>query len=80
MEIKILAFGIARDIFGQSSITLEVSDNINADDLKGILNDKYPALKELRSYMIAVNEAYADEQTDINVGDEIAVIPPVSGG
>ena len=44
------------------------------------LEEKYPRLKELASYMVAVNDEYASTNIAINENDEIAIIPPVSGG
>jgi molybdopterin synthase sulfur carrier subunit len=40
----------------------------------------YPALEKLRSLFIAVNQQYAEDNQSINETDEIALIPPVSGG
>lgn len=49
-------------------------------EVRNALLESYPALRELSSLMIAVNEAYADEQTVLEAGDEVVLIPPVSGG
>ena len=48
--------------------------------LRKELEDKHPALKGLRSLFIAVNGEYAEDAQSINANDEIALIPPVSGG
>ena len=79
MEVKVLAFGIAKDIFGSREITIQPGGE-TVEQLKMELEQRYPALKELASYMIAVNDEYATNHTTINVTDEIAIIPPVSGG
>lgn len=80
MKFNILAFGIAKEIMNGSSVLVE-ADNINrAGELKNLLEEKYPRLKELNSFMIAVNDEYAEPSTAISEHDEIAVIPPVSGG
>lgn len=75
-----LAFGIAKDIFGWQTIQLQLDDAANAGNVKAILEQQYPQLKELASYMIAVNDEYANADTIIHPGDEVAIIPPVSGG
>lgn len=75
-----LAFGIAKDIFGRESIQLRLDGEANSGDMKVILEQQYPQLKELASYMIAVNDEYAEAGTIIHPGDEVAIIPPVSGG
>jgi len=79
MKIKVLAFGIAKDIFGGSSISIETNGNTTLD-LKTSLEEQYPRLKELRSYMLAVNNEYALDDGILAETDEIALIPPVSGG
>jgi molybdopterin converting factor subunit 1 len=80
MEISVLAFGIAKDIFGGSSITVGLADNATTADLKKSLEAKYPRLKQLASYMVAVNNEYAEDGSIITERDEVAIIPPVSGG
>ncbi len=80
MEITVLAFGIARDIFGRESIQIGLGEAPGIATLKAVLEEQYPKLKELASYMIAVNDEYAHVDTVIQPGDEIAIIPPVSGG
>lgn len=80
MEITVLAFGIAKDIFGRESVQISLGKNTDIASLKEILEEQYPKLKELASYMIAVNDEYARADTVLNAGDEIAIIPPVSGG
>lgn len=79
MEVKVLAFGIAKDIFGSREIAVQPG-NATVESLKAELEKRYPALKELASYMIAVNDEYATNHTVINETDEVAIIPPVSGG
>lgn len=80
MEITVLAFGIAKDIFGRQSVQLSLNNDADIATLKSKLEEQYPKLKELASYMIAVNDEYAHADAVINAGDEIAIIPPVSGG
>ena len=79
MKVNVLAFGIAKDIFGGSSVEFQLDGN-TAADLRSTLERQYPRLKQLRSYMIAVNNEYADDALLLTGRDEIAVIPPVSGG
>lgn len=80
MKLKILAFGITKDILGAAEKELETPDSLNIGQLKRILEENFPQLVKLKSYFIAVNEEYAeDDQTIVNT-DEVALIPPVSGG
>lgn len=80
MKLKILAFGITKDIFEAPEKEFVVHDNLNVKALKDILEKDFPQLVKLKSYFIAVNEEYAEEDQIITDTDEIAVIPPVSGG
>jgi molybdopterin converting factor small subunit len=80
MTINILAFGIVKEMVGNVSIGLPVNDIISAVDMRAELEQQFPRLKELKSFMIAVNGNYATPDTVIHAGDEVAIIPPVSGG
>jgi molybdopterin synthase sulfur carrier subunit len=80
MKINVLAFGIAKDIFGGSSVDVELIGQGTAGDLKQSLEECYPRLKQLASYMVAVNNEYAENANVITEHDEVAIIPPVSGG
>jgi molybdopterin synthase sulfur carrier subunit len=80
MNVTVLAFGVAKDIFGGSSVEAELKDAATTDDLKSELEGRFPKLKALSSYMVAINNEYANGDEAIKVTDEIAIIPPVSGG
>lgn len=73
-------FGIARDIAGSGNIKISLEDNANVGNLMDLLKDSYPKLSGLKSFLIAVNNEYAKEEVKLGPNDEIAVIPPVSGG
>ncbi|MET6999789.1 molybdopterin converting factor subunit 1 [Chitinophaga defluvii] len=77
--MKVLLFGIVKDIVTAPVITV-TEDITTVGDLKHWLFRQYPALQNLRSLMIAVNSAYAGNEQVLIPGDEVAVIPPVSGG
>jgi molybdopterin synthase sulfur carrier subunit len=79
MSMGILLFGAAKDIAGAPVVEKpeHVSD---VAALKVWLYEAYPALHQLKSLMIAVNRSYAADSQPVNSTDEIAVIPPVSGG
>lgn len=80
MEINVLAFGVAKDIFGGSEVSIQLTNDATVYNLKYHLENKYPRLKKLVSYMVAVNDEYALDGDTIHERDEIAIIPPVSGG
>lgn len=80
MKLKILCFGITRDIIGQFEYELELTDGASVADLKVILNDKFPSFQKLTSLRIALNTEYAQDSDILKPNDEIVLIPPVSGG
>ncbi len=80
MEVKILAFGIAKDILGGSSLSVELPEKPTVGQLKAHLCQAYPDFEKLASFAIALNTEYAEDQQAIRPGDEVVIIPPVSGG
>ncbi|UII23811.1 molybdopterin converting factor subunit 1 [Fulvivirga ligni] len=81
MKLKILLFGITKDIIGSESHELTVDKkSAKVKDLRAVLVADYPDLEKLNSLMIAVNNEYAEDNQAIEETDEIALIPPVSGG
>ncbi len=80
MQLNILLFGITKDIIGQSSITYEMPDNASVQHLLDQLKADYPELKDLNAVMVAVNSEYSKKDQILKESDEVALIPPVSGG
>ncbi len=80
MTVSILLFGIARDIAGGRKLQLAIPDGSNVGALLTELGNLYPAFNELSSLLVAVNDEYADRNVLLTGGEEIALIPPVSGG
>jgi len=80
MKVNVLAFGIAKEIFGGSSVDVELTAETTVTSLRNSLETQYPRLKQLASYMIAVNNKYASAGDVLQQRDEVAIIPPVSGG
>ena len=84
--MNILLFGITRDIVGERSIKLPLAQDETATvpkfvwELRQVLHVFYPELSKLSSLAIAVNNSYASDNDEIDSNDEIALIPPVSGG
>ncbi|OBS12329.1 molybdopterin synthase sulfur carrier subunit [Elizabethkingia miricola] len=80
MKLKILAFGIAKDILGGTEKEIDLAEGTTVQSLKVKLENEYTELKRLRSYFIAVDNEYAENDQIIISTNEIAIIPPVSGG
>ena len=81
MKIIVKLFGPLKEKLNKDSIFLSISDNSNISDLICNLNQNEPGFKDIvKSYALAVNLIYQDEDFKLNDGDEVAIIPPVSGG
>ena len=81
MKIKVLFFASSRDIVGSKEIALEIPEGTSVGDLKRELVNQYPGMASIQKVLsIAVNADYADDSTVLQPGDEVAFIPPVSGG
>ena len=78
--MKIACFGVARDIAGGPSLDLPGVEGLTVADLKRRLVMEHPALGELVSFAVARNEVYALDDEVVRAGDELVIIPPVSGG
>ena len=81
MELEIRLFATLKDRVGKNTISLTLSEPASVQDLLAEVVDEYPELApSVSSLLVAVNRAYADEDTSLKPGDEIAFFPPVSGG
>lgn len=80
--MEVLLFGIAKDIVGTSKIDFSNPGDMpkTVAALKDALKKSYPDFAKLSSLAIAVNSEYALDDVTLRSGDEIAIIPPVSGG
>ena len=80
MKYKINLFGIAKDIVGSNVTEIVMSQSADVQAVLGELKINYPKLKDIKSLLIAVNNEYAELDLILSENDEIALIPPVSGG
>ncbi|MES2731112.1 MAG: MoaD/ThiS family protein [Bacteroidota bacterium] len=80
MEVKIDLFGVTKDIIGQSEIRYSLASPAKVHHLLEKLKAEFPRLQALSSLAVAVNSDYADHDQELQENDEIALIPPVSGG
>ena len=81
MRITTRFFALHRDVVGVPELELEVDEGTTAGEVWARLGEQYPRLiPATRSLMFAINQAYADPATELHDGDEVAFIPPVSGG
>lgn len=81
--INLLFFAKSRELVGSGSGELVLTANTNFDTLKQALLLKYPSLQVIaENIILSLNEEYIDDnqQLTLREGDEVAVIPPISGG
>jgi len=80
MKVKILFFGIAKDISKVNSVEFELKKDANVFDFLQLLKEKYSGFTAINDFSIAVNEEYAEKNVVLSESDVVAIIPPVSGG
>ena len=81
MKVNVLFFGVARDLTGFNQEQLELPEGESLDDLWRHYESRFPCLREVsRSLLAAVNEEVAEGSWPLREGDEVAFMPPVSGG
>jgi MoaE-MoaD fusion protein len=81
MRIRVLFFGVLKEVLGMSADATELPSGATIRDLLAHYEAKAPALKRwLPSLAISLNQRYASPETVLNPDDEVAFLPPVSGG
>jgi molybdopterin synthase catalytic subunit len=81
MRVRVLFFGMLKDLAGQDRESIELPDRALVRDLLQHYAQQSPHLKEsLAALAVAVNQQYAGPETVLRPNDEVALLPPVSGG
>ncbi len=81
MQVRVLFFGMLKDLAGKSSDSLDLPENATLGDILAHYEEAIPRLKETASSLaMSVNQEYAGPATRLRPGDEVALLPPVSGG
>ncbi len=81
MRVHVLFFGQLKEITGVSEEDAELSEGARVEDLFERYGRRYPKLAEFRpSIAASVNQEYAGWRAPLSTGDEVAFLPPVSGG
>ena len=81
MRIRLLLFATCRDAVGGKEVELELAAGTTVGMLRKELASRYPKLKPMKDILsVAVNAEYVGDETVLKSGDEVALIPPVSGG
>jgi molybdopterin converting factor subunit 1 len=81
MRVNVLYFGTLKDLFGLQQQSLDVADGVTVEVLLSLLHAQTSKQSDVwRTLAVAVNRDYAGPATVLREGDEVALLPPVSGG
>ena len=83
VTVTLLLFAKARELVGKSSVSTSLPTRLTYQELVSRLESELPVLERLnRTFVLSLNEDYLEQEQEIVLtsGDEIAVIPPISGG
>jgi molybdopterin converting factor subunit 1 len=81
MRVKVLFFGVLKDMVGRAEDLLELQDGATLADVLSHYEQRVPKIREvLHTVALSVNQHYAGPGAVLGEGDEVALLPPVSGG
>ncbi len=81
MRVQVLYFGFLKDVFGREREEVELADGDRMQSLLDLLRARGGSVENLgRSVALAVNQEYVQADAALKDGDEVALLPPVSGG
>jgi MoaE-MoaD fusion protein len=81
MRVRVLFFGQLKEIVGRAEDVAELSDGARVEDLFARYGNRFPQLAAFRPSVVAsVNQEFAEWRKPLASGDEVAFLPPVSGG
>jgi len=81
MRVRVLFFGVIKELIGKSHDDVDIRDGGSVRELLGHYESTVPELRRwFSSLALAVNQEYARPDTILKPNDEVALLPPVSGG
>jgi molybdopterin converting factor subunit 1 len=81
MRVTVLYFGVLKDVMGHRSAVMEVAEGASVAELLALHRSSGKAAASVwDSIAVAVNQEYARVEDVLKDGDEVALLPPVSGG
>lgn len=81
MRIRVLFFGVLRDITGIREESISVAKGAHLDAVYEHYAVRFPKLREVASSLVlALNQEFSEPAASLTDGDEVAFLPPVSGG
>ena len=81
MKIRVLFFGMLKDVIGRSSDSVDLPEGARVEDVLAHYARQAPRLEAMRPALaLSVNQEYARADRPLAAGDEVGLLPPVSGG
>ena len=81
MKVRVRLFAVAKQVAGRESVEIDLPEGATIAQLREQLGARVPRLaKIIDQMMFAIDVQYANDQTRIPPGADVACIPPVSGG
>jgi len=81
MLVKVKCFAWAYEVTGSDEIEVEMKESAKVSDLREILSQKFPEFSgRMESIAVSINQEFVGEGAIISSSDEVALIPPISGG
>ena len=81
LRVKVLFFGRLKEVVGHAEESIDLSDASTLEQLFAAYASRHPELAKYRSSVVASrNQEFACWDTPLRSGDEVAFLPPVSGG
>jgi len=81
MQVRVLFFGMLKDLAGRESESLNLAEPATLEDVVRHYEERLPGLRGLLpAIALSINQEYAPRHSQLKPGDEIALLPPVSGG
>jgi molybdopterin converting factor subunit 1 len=81
MNVNVKFFAVTRDIVGTHQLVFNLNEGSTTNDLFEHLVKQYPKFSEWKPFIrVAVNQEYVTQEIILTDEDEVALIPPVSGG
>jgi len=80
MLLSVRLFATLREALGAAQVAVEVPDGATVRDFTSAFKAQYPRVRDLPGARVSVNYEYVDDDQVLHASDEVALIPPVSGG
>ena len=81
MQVRLKCFAWAREVTGEEEIAVELPEGGTGAALGARLEERFPVFAgRMESIAVSVNQEFSGDKARIRPGDEVALIPPISGG